>query len=127
MNTMAPRWEGRSVGRRVGAAERRPAALQPQVLREGDEICRLSAGGGSVKVCAALTDIKVPKQVNADSQEQGIPPMWAEFALAAADAIKIFEALRCLNRRTPDAPSTPSSRGRDGTERARLSQSPQKG
>ena len=94
MNMITPRWEWRSFGQRFGLAEERLAALPTKGVQESDEIYLLSAGGGNVKVRAALMDIKALKQINADGLEQWIPVMKAEFPLAADDATKVFEALR---------------------------------
>jgi exopolyphosphatase / guanosine-5'-triphosphate,3'-diphosphate pyrophosphatase len=92
--TITPRWEWRSFGQRFGAAETQIAALQPQGMQESDELYLLTAGGGNVKVRAALMDIKSLEQVNADGLEQWVPVMKAEFPLPAATVTQVFDALR---------------------------------
>jgi exopolyphosphatase/guanosine-5'-triphosphate,3'-diphosphate pyrophosphatase len=94
MNTITPRWEWRSFGPRFGAAQAYLATLEPQGVQESDEVYLLCAGGANVKVRAALMDIKVLQQVNADGLEQWIPVMKAAFPLPASEAAKVFEALR---------------------------------
>ena len=89
-----PRWEFRSFGQSFGGAESRLAALPPQGVQESDELYLLSATGANVKVRAALMDIKALQQVNADGLEQWMPVMKAGFPLPAAEAAKVFEALR---------------------------------
>ncbi len=93
MQEIKARWEWRSFGQRFGAAETRLAALPAQGVQESDEIYLLSSGGGNVKVRAALMDIKVLKQVNADGLEQWTPVMKAEFPIGVADVTRVFESL----------------------------------
>ncbi len=104
MQTIKPRWEWRTFGQRFGEAEQRLAALAPQGQQESDEVYLLSSGGGNVKVRAALMDIKVLKQVNADGLEQWIPVMKAEFPLGpsrrqVADAGELCRAPRSAKGR----------------------------
>ena len=73
MNTIVPRWEWRSFGQRFGEAETRLAALTPEGVQESDEIYLLTGAGDNVKVRAALMDIKVLREVNADGLEQWTP------------------------------------------------------
>ncbi len=94
MNEITPRWEWRSFGRRFGEAEERLGRLRPSGVQESDEIYLLSGAGENVKVRAALMDIKVLRVVNADGLEQWTPVMKAGFPLQAADAAKVFEALK---------------------------------
>jgi exopolyphosphatase/guanosine-5'-triphosphate,3'-diphosphate pyrophosphatase len=94
MTEIKPRWEWRSFGRRFGGAEARLAQLTPSGVQESDEIYLLSGAGENVKVRDALMDIKVLREVNADGFEQWTPVMKASFPLAAAEAGKVFEALR---------------------------------
>ncbi len=94
METIVPRWEWRSFGARFGEAEKRLAALTPKGVQESDEIYLLSGAGGNVKIRAALMDIKVLREVNADGLEQWIPVMKASFPISAADAARVFEALQ---------------------------------
>ena len=93
MQEIRPRWEWRSFGHRFGQAETRLAALTPQGVQESDEVYLLSSGGGNVKVRAALMDIKVLKQVNADGLEQWIPVMKAEFPMGDTEVTRVFESL----------------------------------
>lgn len=94
MTEITPRWEWRSFGRRFGEAEGRLAQLAPSGVQESDEIYLLSRAGENVKVRDALMDIKVLREVNADGLEQWTPVMKAGFPLPAAEAAKVFEALR---------------------------------
>jgi exopolyphosphatase / guanosine-5'-triphosphate,3'-diphosphate pyrophosphatase len=94
MSEITPRWEWRSFGPRFGEAEKRLAALTPGRVQESDEVYLLSGAGGNVKIRAALMDIKVLRQVNADGLEQWTPVMKAGFPIGATDAAKVFEALQ---------------------------------
>ena len=94
MAEITPRWEWRSFGRRFGGAEALLARLTPSGVQESDEIYLLSGAGENVKVRDALMDIKVLREVNADGLEQWTPIMKAGFPLQAADAARVFEALR---------------------------------
>ena len=94
MSEITPRWEWRSFGPRFGEAEKRLASLAPGGIQESDEIYLLTDSGGNVKIRAALMDIKVLRQVNADGLEQWTPVMKAGFPIGAEDAVKVFEALQ---------------------------------
>ncbi len=94
MSEIKPRWEWRSFGPRFGEAEKRLAALTPSGIQESDEVYLLTGAGGNVKFRAALMDIKELRQVNADGLEQWTPVMKAAFPIDAAEATKLFEALR---------------------------------
>ncbi len=94
MSEITPRWEWRSFGPRFGEAEKRLAALTPSGIQESDEVYLLTGSGGNVKFRAALMDIKELRQVNADGLEQWTPVMKAGFPISAADATRVFEALR---------------------------------
>jgi exopolyphosphatase/guanosine-5'-triphosphate,3'-diphosphate pyrophosphatase len=94
MSEITPRWEWRSFGRHFGEAAERLARLTPSGVQESDEIYLLSGAGENVKVRDALMDIKVLRKVNADGLEQWTPVMKAGFPLPAAEAAKVFEALR---------------------------------
>ena len=94
MSEITPRWEWRSFGPRFGEAEKRLAALTPSGVQESDEVYLLTGAGGNVKFRAALMDIKELRQVNADGLEQWTPVMKAGFPISAADATRVFEALR---------------------------------
>ena len=88
------RWEWRSFGQRFGAAEERIAQYAPSDPKETDEIYFLSGGGDNVKVRDELMDVKILREVNADGLEQWAPVMKAPFPMSAADAAKVFDALR---------------------------------
>ena len=94
MTDLKPRWEWRSFGRSFGAAESRLAALPPGKVQESDEVYLLTGTGDNVKVRDDLMDIKVLREVNADGLEQWTPVMKAGFPLSAADAAKVFAALK---------------------------------
>jgi exopolyphosphatase/guanosine-5'-triphosphate,3'-diphosphate pyrophosphatase len=94
MTEITPRWEWRSFGPRFGEAEKRLAALTPGGVQESDEVYLLSGAGGNVKIRAALMDIKVLRQVNADGLEQWTPVMKAGFPINATDAARVFESLQ---------------------------------
>jgi exopolyphosphatase/guanosine-5'-triphosphate,3'-diphosphate pyrophosphatase len=94
MSEITPRWEWRSFGPRFGEAEMRLAALTPSGIQESDEVYLLTGSGRNVKFRAALMDIKVLTEVNADGLEQWIPVMKASFPLPAAEKAKVLEALR---------------------------------
>jgi len=94
MDEIKPRWEWRSFGQRFGGAEARLAALEVKGVQETDEVYLLSGGGSNVKIRAALMDIKVLKQVNADGLEQWTPVMKAEFPIDTLDVARVFESLR---------------------------------
>jgi len=94
MSEITPRWEWRSFGPRFGEAEKRLGALTPGGVQESDEVYLLSDAGGNVKIRAALMDIKVLREVNADGLEQWTPVMKAGFPIGATDAARVFEALQ---------------------------------
>jgi exopolyphosphatase / guanosine-5'-triphosphate,3'-diphosphate pyrophosphatase len=94
MTEIKPRWEWRSFGRHFGGAEAALARLTPSGVQESDEIYLLSGAGGNVKIRAALMDIKVLREINADGLEQWTPVMKASFPLQAAETAKVLEALR---------------------------------
>jgi exopolyphosphatase / guanosine-5'-triphosphate,3'-diphosphate pyrophosphatase len=93
MADITPRWEWRSFGARFGPAAQRLAKLEPSGVQESDEIYLLSDAGRNVKIRAALMDIKVLREVDADGLEQWTPVMKAGFPLPAAEAAKVLEAL----------------------------------
>jgi len=93
MDEIKPRWEWRSFGRSFGEAQTRLAALTPQGVQESDEVYLLSSAGGNVKVRAALMDIKILKQVNADGLEQWTPVMKAGFPIGTTEVARVLESL----------------------------------
>jgi exopolyphosphatase/guanosine-5'-triphosphate,3'-diphosphate pyrophosphatase len=88
------RWEWRTFGQRFGSAEARFDALAPNGIGESDETYFLAPGGDNVKLRDALIDVKVLQAVDANGLEQWAPVMKAPFPLAAAQAARVFEALR---------------------------------
>ena len=94
MATITPRWEWRTFGSHFGPAEATFAALTPGGVQESDELYLLSGSGDNVKIRDDLMDIKVLREVDADGLERWTPVMKAVFPLAAADVVRVFEALR---------------------------------
>ncbi len=94
METIRPRWEWRTFGRRFGPAEAAFAALEPTGVQESDELYLLSAAGDNVKVRDDLMDIKVLQETDADGLQRWTPVLKAAFPLRAADAVRVVEALR---------------------------------
>jgi len=90
------RWEWRTFGQRFGEADARFAALTPSGTTDSNETYFLAPGGDNVKVRDALMDVKVLRAVDADGLEQWAPVMKAGFPLSAADAARVFEALRVM-------------------------------
>jgi exopolyphosphatase/guanosine-5'-triphosphate,3'-diphosphate pyrophosphatase len=94
MATIIPRWEWRSFGEDLGAAEQALAALPPGPVKESDELYLLSsAAGGNVKVRDGLIDIKVLREVNTDGLELWEPVMKLGFPLPSAEVSRVFDAL----------------------------------
>jgi exopolyphosphatase/guanosine-5'-triphosphate,3'-diphosphate pyrophosphatase len=94
METIRPRWEWRTFGRRFEPAEAAFAALSPSGAQESDELYLLSAAGDNVKVRDDLMDIKVLQEVDQAGLQRWTPVMKASFPIAAADAARVVEALR---------------------------------
>jgi exopolyphosphatase/guanosine-5'-triphosphate,3'-diphosphate pyrophosphatase len=92
---IVPRWEWRTFGERVEAADARFAALAPpERVQESDEVYLLSLeGDASVKVRDGLMDVKQLENVNEDGLEQWRPVMKATFPLAAADVVSLLAVL----------------------------------
>jgi exopolyphosphatase / guanosine-5'-triphosphate,3'-diphosphate pyrophosphatase len=94
MDKIIPRWEWRTFGPSFGPAESAFAALEPTGIQESDELYLLSGMGDNVKVRDDLMDIKVFVETDAAGLEQWRPVLKATFPLAAADTIRVLEALR---------------------------------
>src|SRR6187397_2732132 len=94
MDKIIPRWEWRTFGPSFGPAEAKFAALEPTGVQESDELYLLSGMGDNVKVRDDLMDIKVFVETDAAGLEQWRPVLKATFPLAAADTIRVLEALR---------------------------------
>jgi exopolyphosphatase/guanosine-5'-triphosphate,3'-diphosphate pyrophosphatase len=88
------RWEWRTFGDGLGAAEARLRALTPERLQESDETYLVSAGGhDAVKVRDGLMDIKHLEQVDGDGLELWRPVMKSPLPISAADARAVLAAL----------------------------------
>ena len=94
MGTIVPRWEWRTFGAELGAADATFAALEPELVQESDEIYLLSPGtDAAVKIRAGLMDIKLLEEVNAEGLEQWRPAMKETFPLPRGEADKVCAAL----------------------------------
>jgi exopolyphosphatase/guanosine-5'-triphosphate,3'-diphosphate pyrophosphatase len=91
---IASRWEWRTFGSRFGIAEARFADLKPTGVQESDELYLLAGPNDNVKIRAALMDIKVLHEVDAEGLERWEPVMKQGFPLARADVKQVFAALR---------------------------------
>ena len=92
---IVPRWEWRTFGERVAAADARFLALAPpERVQESDELYLLSLeSDASVKVRDGLMDVKQLENVNDDGLEQWRPVMKSTFPLAAADVVALLSVL----------------------------------
>src|SRR4051794_12204215 len=91
---IVPRWEWRTFGAGVGAAEHALARMSPVRVEESDEVYVLSLrSDASVKVRAGLMDVKHLVQVDADGLEQWMPVMKTPFPLSADDAGSVLASL----------------------------------
>jgi exopolyphosphatase/guanosine-5'-triphosphate,3'-diphosphate pyrophosphatase len=88
-----PRWEWRTFGGGLRAAEEAFAALTPTQVVESDELYFLSASDGNVKVRDDLLDIKLLREVDADGLERWEPVLKHGFPLPAVEAPRVFDAL----------------------------------
>jgi exopolyphosphatase / guanosine-5'-triphosphate,3'-diphosphate pyrophosphatase len=93
MAAIIPRWEWRTFGAGLRAAEDAFAALTPGPVEESDELYLLSAADSNVKVRYDLLDIKLLREVNADGLERWEPVMKQGFPLPAAEVPRVFDAL----------------------------------
>jgi exopolyphosphatase / guanosine-5'-triphosphate,3'-diphosphate pyrophosphatase len=93
VTTIVPRWEWRAFGRSFGAAEDALVPITPERTEEGDEIYVVSGLSANVKVRDDLIDVKVLREVNADSLERWEPVMKQGFPLATNDVSEVLEAL----------------------------------
>lgn len=101
MTTIIPRWEWRTFGRDIGAAEAAFAALEASPPKDSDEIYFLAvapegAAGvpDTIKVRDELMDIKVLREVDANGLERWEPVLKAAFPLSVADVRRVFDGLR---------------------------------
>ena len=92
--TIVPRWEWRTFGVDLGAAEERLGARPPERVEDSEELYVLSVGSdASVKVRGGQMDVKRRQRVE-DGLELWRPVMKAGFPLPAGDVRTVFEALR---------------------------------
>jgi exopolyphosphatase/guanosine-5'-triphosphate,3'-diphosphate pyrophosphatase len=94
--TIIPRWEWRSFGTNLGAAENALAALTPGPAEESYELYLLSVAGSNVKVRDDLMDIKLLREVDGDGLERWEPVLKASFPLPAAEVSRVFNTLGVL-------------------------------
>jgi exopolyphosphatase / guanosine-5'-triphosphate,3'-diphosphate pyrophosphatase len=88
------RWEWRTFGDRLEAAETRLRALGPEPARESDETYLLSPESrDAVKVRNGLMDIKHLEQVNRDGLELWRPVMKSQLPISTADARAVLATL----------------------------------
>ena len=106
----ATRWEWRTFGSTFGRAEAAFAALEPTGVQESDELYVLSPdpAAGTVKVRAALMDVKTLREVDADGLERWEPTMKAAFPVSADDLRGCAgrPARRAGSRRSPMQPTS---------------------
>jgi exopolyphosphatase / guanosine-5'-triphosphate,3'-diphosphate pyrophosphatase len=89
---MAPRWEWRTFGEDLVAAESRLDT--PERVEESDELYLLSArDGDNVKVRDGLLEVKHLEHVNEDGLEQWVPVTKAGFPLPATEVVSVLETL----------------------------------
>src|SRR5262245_25064523 len=93
MTAIVPRWEWRTFGEGLGAAEDAFAALTPGQVVESDELYLLAASNGNVKVRDDLLDVKLLREVDADGLERWEPVLKASFPLPATLVPSLFGAL----------------------------------
>ena len=95
MDTIVPRWEWRTFGSDLGAAEAIFAALEPELTQESDEVYLLSPGtDAAVKIRGGLMDIKELKEVDQAGLEQWRPAMKETFPLPRSEADRVCRELR---------------------------------
>jgi exopolyphosphatase/guanosine-5'-triphosphate,3'-diphosphate pyrophosphatase len=94
MAAIVPRWEWRSFGTDLGAADAAFAALAVEKVQESDEIYLLSpVTDANVKIRAELMDIKTLERTDHDGLEQWRPVMKAGFPLGPAEVAAVCAAL----------------------------------
>jgi exopolyphosphatase/guanosine-5'-triphosphate,3'-diphosphate pyrophosphatase len=91
---IVPRWEWRTFGEQLGAAEAVLGALEPARVQDSDETYLLSLEtDASVKVRDGLMDVKQLERVNEAGLEQWRPVMKASFPIAAGDVAALLSIL----------------------------------
>jgi exopolyphosphatase/guanosine-5'-triphosphate,3'-diphosphate pyrophosphatase len=94
MEIIVPRWEWRTFGTELGAADARFAALEPEAVQESDEIYLLSpAAEAAVKIRAGLMDIKQLEHVSDAGLERWRPVMKETFPLPGGEADQVCAEL----------------------------------
>ena len=112
--TIVPRWEWRTFGERLGAAESRLGSLPAERIQESDDLYLLSReSDASVKVRDGLMDVKRLQSVDDDGLEQWLPVLKASFPLGrdrGARRARRGRRGRARSRSEPAARSTSSWR-----------------
>ena len=99
MTEIVPRWEWRTFGERLGAAEDRLSAMTPEREQDSDETYVLAAGtDASMKIRGGQLDVKRLERVDDDGLEQWRPVAKADFPIAAAELRALEEALGAPER-----------------------------
>ena len=91
---IVPRWEWRTFGAAFAEADRRFGALEPESVRETDEVYVLSRlSDSSVKLRERTIDVKVLREVSVDGLERWEPVLKAPTARPAEDIGALADAL----------------------------------
>jgi exopolyphosphatase/guanosine-5'-triphosphate,3'-diphosphate pyrophosphatase len=91
---VVPRWEWRTFGEGVAAAEERLAVGDPEWEEESDEVYLLSTkSDASIKIRAGTMDVKHLERVDDAGLEQWKPVLKAEFPIAPTDVAEVASAL----------------------------------
>jgi exopolyphosphatase / guanosine-5'-triphosphate,3'-diphosphate pyrophosphatase len=92
--SIVSRWEWRTFGDAFGAVDRRFDALEPESVRETDEVYVLSRlSDSSVKLREQTIDVKVLREVSPDGLERWEPVLKAPTHRPAEDFGALAEAL----------------------------------
>ena len=91
---IVPRWEWRTFGPRLGAAEARLADIEPMRVHDSDEVYVLALGHeASIKTRDGVMDVKRLERVNADGLEQWLPVVKSTYPLGAEGIAEAIAAL----------------------------------
>jgi exopolyphosphatase/guanosine-5'-triphosphate,3'-diphosphate pyrophosphatase len=91
---IVPRWEWRTFGDGFGAVDRRFDALEPEAVRETDEVYVLSRlSDSSVKLRDEVIDVKVLREVSVDGLERWEPVLKTPTRRPADDFRALAEGL----------------------------------
>jgi exopolyphosphatase / guanosine-5'-triphosphate,3'-diphosphate pyrophosphatase len=94
VDVVIPRWEWRTFGAELGAADAEFGAVEPESVQESDEVYLLSpATEAAVKIRAGLMDIKQLEHVDEAGLEQWRPAMKESFPLPPGEAVKVCAEL----------------------------------